>query len=70
MNIILDFPKNLTSLAFRIHNIVWKISGPTATPMYMNKVVSANAVEAVNIRLLEMEQYWVETQSGPFPKNI
>ena len=30
-------------------------------PTYMNHIASANTVEEVNVRLLEMEQYWVQT---------
>jgi predicted RNase H-like HicB family nuclease len=40
----------------------------TTTPTYTNCITSANTVEEVNIRLFEMEQHWVQTQSNPFPK--
>lgn len=40
------------------------------TPTYTNHIMSANTVEEVDVRLLKMEQHWVQTQSGPFPKKI
>ena len=46
------------------------IAEAKTTPAYTNHIVSANTVEQVNTRLLEMEQHWLQTQSGPFPEKI
>jgi hypothetical protein len=32
----------------------------TTTPTYTNCIASANTVEEVNVRLLEIEQHWVQ----------
>lgn len=42
----------------------------TTPPTYTNHIASANTVEEVDVRLLEMEQHWVQTRSGPFPEKI
>jgi len=46
------------------------IAEATTTPVYTNHIVSANTVEQVDTRLLEMEQHWLQTRSGPFPEKI
>ena len=46
------------------------IAAAMTTPTYTNHIASANTVEEVDIRLLEMEQHWVQTRSGPFPEKI
>jgi hypothetical protein len=46
------------------------IAATTTTPAYTYPVASANTVAQVDIRLLEMEQNWVQTRAGPFPEGI
>jgi len=46
------------------------IAATTTTPTYTYPIGSANTVAQVDIRLLEMEQNWVQTRAGPFPEGI
>jgi hypothetical protein len=46
------------------------IAAPTTTPTYTHPIASANTVAQVDIRLLKMEQNWVQTHAGPFPEGI
>ena len=44
-------------------------TAPLSAP-YTYTIALSNTVEQLDIRLLKMEQNWVQTQMGPFPKKL